>query len=548
MEESARREGIPGGSAASSPPRSLLSVAGLVAGATLLSKGMGFVRQALIAAVYGSGPEYSAFSIAYVLPGFLLILLGGINGPFHSAIVSVLKKQQPGREDPARWLESISTLVGCLLLAVTLGLWWGADWVVHLSAPGASPEVHVLAAQQLRIMAPLALLSGWIGIGFGALNAAEHYLLPALSPLISSLAVIGILVTLGWTGIPTLLAWGVLIGAIAQWLAQVPLQMRLGLGRLRLRFDWGSPPVRAVGLLLLPAVVSSGMIHINVYVDLFFASFVPGDRTIGNLGYAQLLVQTPLGILSNMVLVPLMPLYAQLAGDGSRWSELRQRIRQGLMVTAILTLPLAMLLVALAEPIVQIAYQRGRFTPEVTQEVAALLRAYGLGISFYLLRDVLVRIFYALEDGATPLRISGLSIGLNALLDFLFLPTFGAPGIALATAGVNLMALIGLGIRLHQRLPGIPWREMGQALLPLLGITTLAGGLSSWLWTQLRSQEILGSPLLTAVLGASLAAGLDLSLFAAGALYLRIPEVEWLAVQLQARLPKIASRRSLPRS
>lgn len=544
MKESAPR--IP--SAASSPPRSLLSVAGLVAGATLLSKGMGFIRQALIAAVYGSGTEYSAFSIAYVLPGFLLILLGGINGPFHSAIVSVLKKQQPGREDPARWLESISTLVGCLLLAVTLGLWWGADWVVRLSAPGASPEVHALAAEQLRIMAPLALLSGWIGIGFGALNAAEHYLLPALSPLISILSVIGILLALGWTGIPTLLAWGVLIGAIAQWLAQVPLQQRLGLGRLRLRFEWGSPPVRAVGLLLLPAVISSGMIHINVYVDLFFASFVPGDRTIGNLGYAQLLVQTPLGILSNMVLVPLMPLYAQLAGDGSRWPELRQRIRQGLMVTAILTLPLAMVLVALAEPIVQVAYQRGRFTPEVTQEVAALLMAYGLGMTCYLLRDVLVRIFYALEDGATPLHISGLAIGLNALLDFLFLPTFGAPGIALATAGVNLMALIGLGIRLHQRLPEIPWQEMGQALLPLLGITALAGGLSHWLWTQLRSHEILGSSLITAALWAGLAAGIGLSLFAAGALYLRIPEVNWLAAQIQTRLSKIASQRSPSRS
>ncbi len=531
------------------PSRSLVSVAGLVAGATLLSKGMGFIRQALIAAVYGSGPEYSAFGVAYILPGFLLILLGGINGPFHSAIVSILKKQRdPGREDPAAWLEAISTLVGCLLLAVTLGLWWGADWVVRLNAPGASPEVHALAAEQLRIMAPLALLSGWIGIGFGALNAAEHYLLPALSPLISSLAVIGILVTLGWTGIPTLLAWGVLIGAIAQWLAQVPIQMRLGLGRLRLRFGWGSPQVRAVGLLMLPAVISSGMIHINVYVDLFFASFVPGDRTIGNLGYAQLLVQTPLGILSNMVLVPLMPLYAQLAGDGSRWPELRQRIRQGLMVTAILTLPLAMVLVALAEPIVQIAYQRGRFTPEVTQEVAALLMAYGLGMTCYLLRDVLVRIFYALEDGATPLHISGLAIGLNALLDFLFLPTFGAPGIALATAGVNLMALIGLGIRLHQRLPGIPWQEMGQALLPLLGITTLAGGLSHWLWTQLRSQQILGSPLITTALWAGLAAGIGLSLFAAGALYLRIPEVNWLAARIQTRLSKIASQRSPSRS
>jgi putative peptidoglycan lipid II flippase len=529
------KEGIPGGS---SSHRSLLSVAGLVAGATLLSKGMGFVRQALIAAIYGSGLEYSAFGVAYVLPGFLLILLGGINGPFHSAIVSILKKQQLSGEAAARWLESISTLVGCLLLTVTLGLWWGADWVVRLTAPGSSPAVHALAAQQLRIMAPLALLSGWIGIGFGALNAAEHYLLPALSPLISSLAVIGILLSLGWTGIPTLLAWGVLVGAIAQWLAQVPLQQRLGLGRLRLRFEWGSPQVRAVGLLMLPAVISSGMIHINVYVDLFFASFVPGDRTIGNLGYAQLLVQTPLGILSNMVLVPLMPLYAQLAGERDRWPELCRRIRQGLMVTAILTLPLAMLLVALAEPIVQVAYQRGRFTAEATQEVAALLMAYGLGMSFYLLRDVLVRIFYALEDGTTPLRISGLAIGLNALLDFLFLEVFGAPGIALATAGVNLVALIGLGICLHQRLPGIPWQEMGQALLPLLGITVLAGGLSHWLWMQLRAYEILGSPLLTALVWAGLAGGLGLSLVVAGALYLRIPEVEGLALQIWRRLAR----------
>ncbi|MEN9225653.1 MAG: murein biosynthesis integral membrane protein MurJ [Thermostichus sp. HHBFW_bins_43] len=539
-EESAIQEKAP----ASSPPsRSLLSVAGLVAGATLLSKGMGFIRQALIAAVYGSGPEYSAFGVAYILPGFLLILLGGINGPFHSAIVSILKKRRdPDLDDPARWLESISTLVGGVLLLVTLSLWWGAEWVVRLNAPGASPEVHALAASQLRIMAPLALLSGLIGIGFGALNAAEHYALPALSPLISSLAVIAILLAFGWTGIPSLIAWGILIGAVAQWLAQVPLQMRLGLGRPRLRFEWGSPQVRAVGLLMLPAVISSGMIHINVYVDMFFASFVPGDRTIGNLGYAQLLVQTPLGILSNMVLVPFMPLYAQLAGDVAHWPELRQRIRQGLMITAILTLPLSMLLVALAEPIVQVAYQRGRFTAEVTQEVSALLMAYGLGMSCYLLRDVLVRIFYALEDGATPLRISGLAIGLNALLDFLFLRAFGAPGIALATAGVNVLALIGLGIQLQRRLGGIPWLEMGRSLLPLLGVTTLAGGLSAWFWTRLRSLEVLGSPLLTTLLWAGLAAGLGLGLFTAGTLYLRIPEMDWVVAQIRDRLGRLAGK------
>lgn len=86
--------------------RSLAGVAGLVAVATLASKGMGFLRQLLIAATFGSGPEYSAFAVAYVLPGFLLILLGGINGPFHSAIISVLKKRSD--QDHAHWLESIA--------------------------------------------------------------------------------------------------------------------------------------------------------------------------------------------------------------------------------------------------------------------------------------------------------------------------------------------------------------------------------------------------------------------------------------------------------
>ncbi|MEN9245411.1 MAG: lipid II flippase MurJ, partial [Thermostichales cyanobacterium SRBZ-1_bins_19] len=158
--------------------RSLATIAGWVGVATAVSKGMGLLRQLLIAAYFGSGPELSAYAVAYVIPGFLLILLGGINGPFHSAIVSVLRKRS--HADPNRILESISTLVGLVLAAVTLILWWGAEGIVRWTAPGSSPELHRLAAEQLRIMAPLALVAGWIGIGFGALNAAEHYTLPAL--------------------------------------------------------------------------------------------------------------------------------------------------------------------------------------------------------------------------------------------------------------------------------------------------------------------------------------------------------------------------------
>jgi putative peptidoglycan lipid II flippase len=498
--------------------------------ATTLSKGMGFLRQLLIAALFGSGPEYSAFAIAYVLPGFLLILLGGINGPFHSAIVSVLKKRSG--QDQARWLESISTLVGMILLGVTLLLVLAADLIVQWIAPGSSAAVHHLAAEQLRIMAPLALFSGLIGIGFGTLNAADRFLLPALSPLLSSLAVILALLSFGRTGHASAIAWGTLIGAVAQWAIQVPLQAKLGLGKPRLRFDWGSPHVRSVGLLMLPAVISSGMVHINVYVDMFFASFVPGDRTIGNLGYAQLLVQTPLGILSNMVLVPLMPLFASLAVP-ERWPELRQRVQQGLVTTAVLILPLSMLLAVLARPIVQMAYQRGQFTAEVTQEVAALLTAYAVGMAFYLLRDVVVRIFYALEDGRTPLQISVVAIFLNAGLDTLGLEYFGAPGLALATAAVNAIALIWLCVALHRRLE-LSWAQ----LLRSLGLLTLCTGLATgttWIVWWLVQSQWPSTGFLALILQTSLAATAGLGVFGLTALWTGISEVKEVMRRIQTR-------------
>ncbi len=513
--------------------RSLTGVAGLVGIATLLSKGMGFLRQLLIAAIFGSGVAYSSFAVAYVLPGFLLILLGGINGPFHSAIVSVLKKRPDS--DQAAWLESITTLVGFILVGITILLMVGADPIVRLIAPGASAEVHQLAATQLRIMAPLALLAGLIGIGFGTLNASDRFLLPAVSPILSSGMVIGALLLFGWTRDPQILAWGTLLGAVAQWLAQVPLQSQLGLGQPRLRFDWGSPEVKAVGWLMLPAVISSGMVHINVYVDMFFASFIPGDRTIGNLGYAQLLVQTPLGILSNMVLVPLMPLYSSLAVF-ERWPEFRKRIRQGLVVTALLILPLSMLLIVLAQPIVQIAYERGQFTAEITQDVAALLAAYAIGMLFYLLRDVIVRIFYALEDGRTPLLISGVGIGLNAGLDYVGIQFFGAPGLALATAGVNVIALIMLGIALQRKVGGIPWREILVIVFQLIGITSIGGGVVWGIWNYLPSWS--GMPdLIWTMTKATIAGGVGLGVFGLGAWILNIPELKTVIDRFTKRIP-----------
>jgi putative peptidoglycan lipid II flippase len=163
------------------PSRSLVGIATIVAVATLISKVFGLIRQQVMAAAFGVGPAIDAYNFAYVIPGFLLILLGGINGPFHSSLVSVLAKRD--KEDAAPLIETITTLVSTILLIVTVILVIYADKFIDLLAPGLTPSVRDMAILQLQIMAPLAVFAGLIGIGFGSLNASDQYWLPSISPL-----------------------------------------------------------------------------------------------------------------------------------------------------------------------------------------------------------------------------------------------------------------------------------------------------------------------------------------------------------------------------
>lgn len=517
-----------------------------MAAATLLSKLFGLLRQQAIAAVFGVGVAADAYNYAYVIPGFLLILLGGINGPFHSAIVSVLSKRK--HEEIAPLIETITTLVVGILLVVTVGLILFADPLIDLVAPGlgqtaVGQETRAIAIEQFRIMAPMAVLAGLIGIGFGTLNAADHYWLPSISPLFSSLTV---LIGLGFLAFQLgdqitapeyallgglVLAWSTVAGAVLQWLVQLPAQWQAGLGRLRLRFNFQQPGVRDVLRIMGPATFSSGMLQINVYTDLFFASFIP--QAAAALGYANLLVQTPLGIISNVILVPLLPILSRLA-DPSNWSDLKLRIRQGLLLTALTMLPLSALIIALAFPIVRVVYERFAFDQQASLIVTQVLIAYAVGMFFYLGRDVMVRVFYALGDGETPFRISVVNIFLNALFDFLLFRPFGAAGLVMATVGVNVISMIWLLIVLDRKIAGLPWREWSVPIGQLTLASALAGGVT---WVIRWGLELgLGTEgLLIQLTQLAVAGAAGLGVFTLLAMRLGLPEMDQLIGRLKQR-------------
>ncbi len=530
--------------------RSLAGIAGIVAVATIISKVFGLVRQQAMAAAFGVGPVINAYSYAYVIPGFLLILLGGINGPFHSALVSVLAKRD--KSEAPRLVETVTTLVACILLLVTIALVLFAPVFIDVLAPGFqdTPEglqVRAIAIRQLQIMAPMAVLAGLIGIGFGTLNASDQYWLPAVSPLFSSITVIvglGILALQLGKEISNpefamvggiVLAGGTLAGATLQWVVQQIAQWRSGLGKIRLRFNWGIPGVKDVMQVMAPATFSSGMLHINVYTDLFFASFLPqADAAAASLNYANLLVNTPLGIISNVILVPLLPVFSRLAAP-ENWPELKQRIRQGILLTALTMLPLSALMVTLAMPIVQVVYQRQAFDANASRLVASVLMAYGMGMFVYLGRDVLVRVFYGLGDGQTPFRLSVINIILNAVLDYFLIDSFGTPGIVFATIGVNAFSMVVLLWLLNRRLNGLPWQEW---ILPIIGLavsSVIAGAVSwgvSWGCQQVLETSIIWVQLLQL----SLAGLAGLGVFGLLATQLKLPEVDMFVARVRQKL------------
>jgi putative peptidoglycan lipid II flippase len=534
----------------SKPARSIVGIAGIVAIATLVSKVFGLVRQVALAATFGVGYAYGAYQYSSIIPSFFLILLGGINGPFHSAMVSVLAKKD--RKAAAPIVESISTLVGLVMTIATILIVIFAPQLLTLVASGLAtkaPAVREIAIQQLRIMAPTAWFAGMIGIGFGALNAADIYWLPSISPLLSSLVMVlavgGLVITLGGHvgtdpnhavigGI--VLAAAFLAGTILQWFTQVIAQKQAGLGNLRLRFDFRDPAVREVTKVMGPALFASGMLQINVYTDMQFTSYLDHpSASVSALDYANLLVQTPLGILSNVILVPFLPIFAQLA-ELQHWGELKQRIRQGLLLTAIAMLPLGALMMALSTPIVRVVYERYNFDFSASQLTAKVLMAYAVGMFVYLSRDVLVRVFYALGDGDTPFKISIVNIFLNALFDYLLLP-LGVPGLVLATVSVNILSVLALLYCLNRKLNGLPWVEWS---LPILGLTIGSGlaGLAASGLLNLSEQWLGTEGWLIHLVQLAIAGAGGLLIFALFATQLKLPEVNLFVNRIRQKLSK----------
>lgn len=457
------------------------SIVGL---AVLSSRVLGLIRETVIAGLFGASKNMDAFLTAFRAPNMLRDLFA--EGALSTAFVTTFSRRIAIDGDQSAWrlASKVATLTVVFMSAVTLLGIVFAPFVIGVLAPGFPAEKADLTIELTRIMFPFILLVSLAALVMGMLNAKNVFGIPALASSFFNIgSIVGGVAFCYWLD-PQVdwrhphfgerglvgLALGTLLGGLLQLVVQFPSVSRVGF-RFRPDFNWRDPGVRTILALMGPATIAASAVQVNVAVNSGFASTL-GNGPITWLNIAFRLMQLPLGVFGVAVATVTLPLVSRSAALGNT-GEFRGALAHAMRLVMLFTIPSAIGLIILARPIIAVIYQHGRFTAAATEQTAAALQFYAIGLAGYAGVKVLAPAFYAINKRHLPMVVSLISIGVNFALNWLF--TFhlglGHRGLALSTSFVaitNFLLLYAMMRRHTGRL------ETGQ-MVATLGKVFLAG-------------------------------------------------------------------------
>jgi len=486
--------------------------AGVVALAVLCSRLLGLAREQIFAALFGGGRIMDAFTIAFRIPNLLRDLFA--EGALSTAFVTTFSKTVATDGEAAAWrlANKVATLATVTLSAITvLGIAF-APWLVAVLAPGFEGEKAALTVTLTRVMYPFILLVSLAALVMGMLNARNVFGVPAMASSFFNLGSIVAGVVLGYWldphfGVRAILglAIGTLIGGTLQLTVQLPALARLGY-RFHADFHWRDPGVGSILRLMGPSVIAASTTQVNVLINSVFASEL-GDGPTFWLTVAFRLMQLPLGIFGVALGTVALPLLSRMAATGQH-GVFRSELARGMRLAFLMTIPASIGLIVLAEPIISVLYQHGRFGAHETAESAGALRFYALGLCGYAALKVLVNAFYAIDRRKTPMVVSFIAVGINLALNWIFTVHlgWGHRGLAFSTACVATSNFLILYLLMRAHLGRLESRALAALLarvaLASLVLLAIAWGGAHWLladWAVQRFWPKLAS--LTLVIG-----------------------------------------------
>jgi putative peptidoglycan lipid II flippase len=500
----------------------------------VLSRVTGLLREMIIGAQFGTSADLDAYLAAFRVPDLLFQLVAG--GALGSAFIPTFAQVRAKQGEGAGWLlfSRVLNLVTLVLVVLAaLAAFFAPTLIERIIAPGFEPSQQRLAADLMRGMLIGTVVFGASGLVMGALNAVQHFILPAAAPVLYNGAIIlGALLLAPRYGIYGLVI-GVVLGSLAHFGVQIPGLLRRK-ARYRFDFSWRDRGVRDVARLMGPRVLGLLFVQLNFLINTILASGL-AEGSLSALNYAWLLMLLPQGIFAQAIATVAFPTFATQTANGNM-EGLHQTLTRTLRTVLFLTIPAAVVLYVLRVPIIQVLLERGNFDAESTAAVAYALRFYALGLVAHAVVEIVVRVFYALQDTLTPVVVGIGTMVLNILFSLWWIGWLSYGGLALANSVATGLEMILLLVLLQRLLPGLSIRPLlGSTLRSLLAAALMGALLWGWLaWiTGLETGLVWLSLSWLAAIGGGI---LGIASYLGASLLLGSEEVEIASAMLRRRL------------
>ncbi|ADE11266.1 murein biosynthesis integral membrane protein MurJ [Sideroxydans lithotrophicus] len=417
----------------------LLKALAAVSSLTLVSRILAFVRDVLIARIFGAGMATDAFFVAFKLPNLLRRMFA--EGAFSQAFVPIFGeyKNRKSPEETKLLVDHVATLLAIILFIVTLVGIVAAPILVYINAPGFAkePGKFELTVQLLRITSPYIFFISLVAVAAAILNTYNKFWVPAFAPILLNLCFIGGALWLAPYFDPPILAlaWAVFIAGFVQLAFQIPFLKQIGM-LPRIRFSLKDAGMRRVIRQMGPAMFGVSIAQISLIINTIFASFLVAG-SVSWLYYADRLMEFPSGLLGAALGTILLPSLSRHHADNST-AEYSRLLDWGLRLVFMLTLPAALALGMIAVPLLATFFQHGAFVANDVLMTRNALVGYSVGLIGLIAVKVLAPGFYARQDIRTPVKIGIATLVATQLMNLLFVF-----GLQLHHAGLALA--IGLG-------------------------------------------------------------------------------------------------------